>query len=195
MSTKKYPPFRFKLKTLLLSFALISLFLCVCVLCWPAADPRSQEGWDVARVIKSKQALDVIESPDKITVSVIERVNGNQVGDLGMDSKIVAGPFVVKDPELIAELSESLAEVGKQRVLSSISAAVAYNIRLEFSRASSKIHVYVTISPPDFPFFSVYERGYYVGRDYDAHRFFTTVQDILLKTRGEVENVEQAFIQ
>jgi len=187
---------KYSLNRLLIAIAFVSLALGIYKFYFPRTfRPQDQEGWDGARVIPSKQALEVIESPDRITVSVIERVLVDQVVNLGTDSKIVAGPFVLKDPELSAELSESLAEVGKQRKLSSIATFSDYNIRLEFSRASSTIHVYVTISPSDFPFFSVIERGYHVGRHYDAHRFFTTVQDILLKARGEVENVEKAFMQ
>ena len=88
-----YP--QYSLKTLLISFVFISLFLCLCVLFWPPANPEDQEGWDPLRIIRSKQALEVLESADKVTFYSIEPAHNlllNEIDIKPIDYKVVAGP-------------------------------------------------------------------------------------------------------
>jgi len=170
---------QYKLKTLLIGFVIVSVLLCIYVIFRPPANPEDQEGWDWGRVIRSKQALEVIESPDKITVSAIEPVLETDISDFESESKIiVVQTLVLKNPELINKLTEALVEIGKRRKKVEFSALVEYDIRLDFSRASSTVHVYVSFLNPDYPFFAVFERSFLVGRYMEAPSFIKIAEEV-----------------
>ena len=108
---------RYKLKTILICFAYISLFLCFFILFGPPANPRNQESWNGARVIQSKRALEIIESPETITAYAIESAADGKsgVGHPGLEYNTIAGPYAIRNPKLAREASESLAAIGNQK--------------------------------------------------------------------------------
>jgi len=169
---------QYKLKTLLIGFVIVSVLLGSYVLFGPPANPRNQEGWDGSRVIRSQKALEIIESPEKITAYAMkfrETVSGRGP-DAGQD--IIAGPYVLQNPDLIKELTDNLLMVGKQQKLSTVFALVSFDLKLKFSRGYSPIFVYVNFKNPDLNMFEVYERGYYVGRHYEAPGLFKVAKEI-----------------
>lgn len=170
---------RFGLKTLLVVFVCVSLIFGVCKLYWPVR-PQDQEGWEWTRIIQSKQALEIIESPDKVTAFELELIK-EWGGDSVLDYKVLKGPYIL-DAQLSEEIAACLASAGRQNFQSFRTFIPEFDLKLDFERGSSVIAVYVDI---DTPRFEVYERNYFVGRQWNAPDFFELAKEVLSKVGGE----------
>ena len=141
--------------------------------------PQLPEGWDYVRVIMSRQALDIIGSPEIIRAYAIRRLpyapthafNGEE------DYESIGGPWFVTET-IAKELSARLYELGQARGGVGQSHIAIYDLKLEFVSSSSQVNVYVCTSNHEFVAFM---EGAVIGKGYEETEFYAWASVVLSK--------------